>query len=623
MVLPNESQRRVGKAKRFLFVLCFTMMGRTPFGSAMPVKNARGSGHHGLSASAQGKIRQAMDLTTRSSQGGNFTAAYEASRLWDAILSRPDCDSIPANARALCHTLRASIQTRIGLDEAAILSYDSALELQTHLSKEAFVDAALGRAYALQRLMRYEAGRDQFMDLCSSDEAEMRGVKGAFVCSMRLADTFFALSLLERHLSGKADGGEVAGLLGALIFSMGDDGANRSTTLLRRAVKATSSQLYRWVYHLVLHERGQLPSYLDEPLPSPFNGTEGFLNLAAVNQSPFDDPRLIMLDDKIFLHNLLSGASDHTAPCACQSFWPKGFIVPNESKQLQCWISDMYTQSNHERDESGAKKWILKHRAGYGSHGHYLATSSDVLAWSTGGDQFGSDEKCLLCQRLVDPPFLIDGRKFSLRVYVIYFQHTSEKCREKRSSVYISREGLVKLASRPFTPSLLLEDSSDDDMHMTNSGRGNFDATTQRDFQYLRDVLDEGGKKQNFKRLWDSLRCVVRAVVDRYDEGKTQTQTTMLHEMLMNNPADLGKLCLPKILGFDFLLDSGLNPWLVEVNRFPGLEPRGGCDTSVKRSVVRDAWLCASERVGLDPSLLGLLGLNHGGRTKAESLERI
>jgi hypothetical protein len=70
---------------------------------------------------------------------------------------------------------------------------------------------------------------------------------------------------------------------------------------------------------------------------------------------------------------------------------------------------------------------------------------------------------------------------------------------------------------------------------------------------------------------------------------------------------------IPKILGLDFVVREEeenndtdhqgqrrtTTPWLVEVNRFPGLEPRDEDDRKIKYKVVRDAWKKAWERLDL------------------------
>jgi hypothetical protein len=41
----------------------------------------------------------------------------------------------------------------------------------------------------------------------------------------------------------------------------------------------------------------------------------------------FDDPHLINLDDKVLLHELLTGNTDSTD---AKAFWPKGYILPRD-----------------------------------------------------------------------------------------------------------------------------------------------------------------------------------------------------------------------------------------------------------------------------------------------------
>jgi hypothetical protein len=62
---------------------------------------------------------------------------------------------------------------------------------------------------------------------------------------------------------------------------------------------------------------------------------------------------------------------------------------------------------------------------------------------------------------------------------------------------------------------------------------------------------------------------------------------------------NIQRLSIPKILGLDFLVSSSAKPWLLEINRFPGLEPRDSSDIRVKSKVVYDAWTKASERAKL------------------------
>lgn len=60
---------------------------------------------------------------------------------------------------------------------------------------------------------------------------------------------------------------------------------------------------------------------------------------------------------------------------------------------------------------------------------------------------------------------------------------------------------------------------------------------------------------------------------------------------------------LPKIMGLDYIIDASLQPWLMEVNRFPGLEARGPTDYNVKTHVVADAWRLASRLSNIECGL--------------------
>ena len=86
--------------------------------------------------------------------------------------------------------------------------------------------------------------------------------------------------------------------------------------------------------------------------------------------------------------------------------------------------------------------------------------------------------------------------------------------------------------------------------------------------------------------------------------------------------------------------NSRKTPWLVEVNRFPGLEPRDEDDRKIKYAIVRDAWKKAFERHAMsmsmsteggvddrsdfdfDASIFESLSSDEGGDAKS-SLERL
>ena len=102
-------------------------------------------------------------------------------------------------------------------------------------------------------------------------------------------------------------------------------------------------------------------------------------------------------------------------------------------------------------------------------------------------------------------------------------------------------------------------------MYMTNSGRIEGDGMLQYDLNALKSFMDDsdnGSFEELWKRVYDSICCVM----ERFQNYKKRTdvgvQSTICSKKLSSS--------VPKILGFDYIVDDEKQPWLLEVNRFPG-----------------------------------------------------
>ena len=108
----------------------------------------------------------------------------------------------------------------------------------------------------------------------------------------------------------------------------------------------------------------------------------------------------------------------------------------------------------------------------------------------------------------------------------------------------------------------------------------------QLDFHELRRHFEKGG--WDYENLWqgivDSTRSTMLAYQSYCKEEGTFDKNRNLCRLLS------ARARVPKILGLDFLVDENQKPKFIEVNRFPGLEPRGSSDEAVKRQVVKEAW---------------------------------
>jgi hypothetical protein len=506
-----------------------------------------GGGHRQPLSSSSWRIalQRAVRETERSALN-NVTAAHAACDLWKDVLKSEEEDELPSQIRAVSHGFLATCYVRTGRDDQAVVAYDAALELRQHLSNDALQDILLKKAKALQRIMLYGEAESV---LSGSTKAD--AVLTAATCALRRGNATAALEHLERQVieRGNTPDPEVVALLQTLLWIQRS--SSFSTDQLVVAAQQVSSPVYSWVSSEIT----------GKPVPERVP-TASHSDYCRANVAALDDPALILLDDKIHLHNLLSDSSN------ADKFWPTGRVLPFSKLSSQTLPDD--------------GTWICKKSAGYGSHGNIILSSSSIPNLEQ--TPFRPNEDVLL-QKMVEPPLLIDGRKFSLRVYAVYFG-ANDSGVVPTTDVYLSKEGLVKLAAVPFAVDG--DDTYDLRQHMTNSGRD--EKMRQEDFAFLRRELIERHGSSAFDRLWNDLTRAASCVMNLFEQEAQKNKDLSAYRR------GLAALGIPKILGFDFVVDADVRPWLVEVNRFPGLEPRNEEDRRVKQRIIHDAWVTAAAR---------------------------
>jgi hypothetical protein len=535
----------------------------------------------------------------------NITAAEEACDTWKEIFALEDdfFAGIPPDVIKLSKSLYASCLVRTGQDAVAIPIYNDLLEqYTTKAADDEISEWRLAKARCHQRLMEYSAALCEYQTVFSLTPSPPhalleQALTGAVTCAMRLGDVSFAGYILSSVTQPKSTAENTDGsppsssimLLTALIQYLRSGNAEQASADLNSHLRAaeeesagttatsSSSLFFRWILCMLIHTDGNqsqnVPGEIDIVLgTSTMSRRERFMELIRINASPFDDPNLRYLDDKIELHKMLTTNTVGEYHKSVSSFWPEGAILPEG-------LADLKQKANPD-----SSMWISKSRAGYGSHGNQIMTLTDACNKRLEATklEFGQEEEKVLLQRMVDPLLLLNGYKFSLRIYVVYFSP---------SEMYISTKGLVKLASRPLLPS---KSPADSRMHMTNSGR---EASMQQyDLDYLWEALSDNAAGQ----VWTDI-CKITSILltKSFPQCVAMNHTSIETAELQGRRENFG---VPKILGLDFVVEDAsdartYNPWLVEVNRFPGLEPRDEVDRNVKYQVVRDAWAKAADRV--------------------------
>nr|XP_020671249.1 tubulin polyglutamylase TTLL13-like isoform X2 [Pogona vitticeps] len=186
----------------------------------------------------------------------------------------------------------------------------------------------------------------------------------------------------------------------------------------------------------------------------------------------------------------------------------------------------------------------------------------------------------MICQQYIAKPFLIDGFKFDMRIYVLITSCDPLK-------IFVYEEGLARFATMRY-----IEPSSGnlDDicMHLTNY------AINKHNENFVRD--DNTGSKRKLSTLntWMREHNYDTAELWRDIEDIIIKTLIAAHPVLKHNyrtcfPNHISGCACFEILGFDILLDRKLKPWLLEVNHSPSFTTDSRLDREVKDALLCDA----------------------------------
>ncbi|XP_029430415.1 tubulin polyglutamylase TTLL6 isoform X2 [Rhinatrema bivittatum] len=187
----------------------------------------------------------------------------------------------------------------------------------------------------------------------------------------------------------------------------------------------------------------------------------------------------------------------------------------------------------------------------------------------------------MICQQYIAKPFLIDGYKFDMRLYVLV-----TSCEPLR--VFVYHEGLARFA----TMSYLEPSNSNLDeicMHLTNY------AINKHNENFIRDDTTGSKRKLSTLNAWMKKNCyetskVWEEIEDVIIKALISAHPTLKHNYRTCFPNHVaGNACF-EILGFDILLDRKLKPWLLEVNHSPSFTTDSDLDREVKDALLFDTF---------------------------------
>ena len=235
-------------------------------------------------------------------------------------------------------------------------------------------------------------------------------------------------------------------------------------------------------------------------------------------------------------------------------FVPKTYLIPQDAPDLTAEI-----------DANPDSLWIVKPSGS--SQGKGIFITNRVADIPPG--------QSMVACRYIENPFLIDGLKFDLRIYVAVTSMNPMR-------VYIYKEGLVRFATELYSR----EDIANPFIHLTNY------SVNKKNPKFVSSCSGETGSKWalsslsryytdhglDFPHLWSQIKDIALKTIISIES--VVTAAIEMHVPSRSNCFEL--------FGFDILVDASMQPWLLEVNLSPSMNCDTGLDLRLKTQLVAD-----------------------------------
>lgn len=249
------------------------------------------------------------------------------------------------------------------------------------------------------------------------------------------------------------------------------------------------------------------------------------------------------------------------------TFQPKSFLLPGQYAALKTF---MLAQAEKQTEPV---TFIVKPDRGAQGRGIFLIQEPE---------QAEHYSESAVVQQYISP-FLIDGYKFDLRLYVLITAVSPLR-------MYFHNEGMARFCTEPYvvpTSANLSKVYGHLTNYSLNKKNDHFqkntdpnDATkgSKRSYSFVLDTIRKMGL--DTKELQRKIDRIIRLTV-------ASIQPRLEHHYKATVSVSDDKCRCFEILGFDILLDANLEPWLIEVNNMPSLSTDSPFDKKLKESVLK------------------------------------
>uniref|UniRef100_A0A1I8J724 Tubulin polyglutamylase ttll6 n=2 Tax=Macrostomum lignano TaxID=282301 RepID=A0A1I8J724_9PLAT len=251
-----------------------------------------------------------------------------------------------------------------------------------------------------------------------------------------------------------------------------------------------------------------------------------------------------------------------------QKLFPKEFNIAPKTWILPSDWSDLQAFARTKRN----KTYILKPESS--CQGKGIWCTRNVKDIKPGEHQ--------VCQLYLTRPFLIDGYKFDLRIYVLI-----TSCDPLR--IFVFKEGLARFTTVKY------KDPCGDNMgnvymHLTNYAvqkgskefvRNDEEGGTKRRLTTINRWLESNG--YDLQQIWADIDdAIIKTVLSAHSVLKHNYRTCFPTHMR-------GSACF-EILGFDVILDRRMKPFVLEVNHSPSFATDSRLDREIKEALITDTF---------------------------------
>lgn len=242
-------------------------------------------------------------------------------------------------------------------------------------------------------------------------------------------------------------------------------------------------------------------------------------------------------------------------------FFPQTWLLPTDWNWLKM-------------DKGGDKTYIVKPEGMSQGKGIYMAKEIEEIS---------SFEHCVV-QRYIANPYLIEGLKFDLRLYVLVYG-----CDPLR--IYVFREGLARFSTENYSKPTKLN-IQNQYIHLTNYAINK----KSKNFIFNSNAENsETGHKRSLSFVWnyidshggDSLQLRA-SIQDMVVKTLCAVQPQLSRSVHTCQPTSFSNSMCFEVLGFDVLVDDVLTPWLLEVNHAPSFAADTPFDQKVKSELIKD-----------------------------------